>query len=611
MQWPKRLSIFNSRKFRTNLHGLSRAVNVLSTGRWVLFCVLVGIAAGLMAVLFNYLLDLVHTFALEQTAGVPIPMEGQSEYSSDQLQLFSSIFTPFSRPLIIILPAIGGLLSGILVYKFAPEAEGQGTGAVIKSFHERKGVIKPLVPVVKLVASVLTIGSGGSAGKEGPLAQIGAGIGSYIGTKLKLSENERKLLMLAGMGAGIGAIFKAPIGGAIFSTEVLYRKDMESEGLMTSIIASIVGYSVYASIYGWESVFMFKSIQFQNALELPLFILLSVLLMIAGIVYSKLLHGPRRWIFDKISVPRYIKPAIGGLMVGVMGFFFPAIIGSSYGYLQAALNGQLTISFMLVLALLKTFSTSFTTQSGGSGGVFAPSLVIGGLIGGAFGYGMQLLFPGLSLAPEAYVLVGMGSFFAAAANVPIAATIMISEMSQSYGLIVPLLFASAIAFIGAQSWSIYDEQLPDRMASKAHRGEFLNEVLEKLKVRSAYRRIKDMPSINIRDNVQDILDLFTQAEALVLPVKNDDGQPVGIISLYDVRALLSQEPNSVIIAADIMYPPQFLHLNDPMSKAFEYFIQSGEPEIPILKHGSETEFIGVLSERNFLIAYEKEVKLQE
>lgn len=595
----------NSRKLRTNLHDLGEAVNFITTGRWLFYCVILGLLAGLFAITFSYLLDVFQELVVARMSGTHLAHAAGDNPGNFLLfpEALLSFFDYRQHWLIIFLPAVGGLISGYLVFRFAPEAEGHGTDAVIRAFHHNKGHIRPAVPFVKLIASVFTIGTGGSAGKEGPIAQIVAGIGSFMATKLKMSVNERKILLTAGIGAGIGAIFKAPIGGALFASEVFYRKDFESDGLVASIISSIIGYSVYASVNGWEPIFLFNTVRFTNPYELPFFILLAVVVMVFGIIYTKVFYGTKS-LFDRLKIPRHIKPAIGGLLVGCIAYFFPAILGSSYGSLQAALSGHLTISFMITLVVLKVLATSFTIQSGGSGGVFAPSLVIGGLLGGVFGYGLQAIYPGM-MSPEAYVLVGMASFFAGAANVPVAATIMITEMSKSYGLIVPLIFASALAYLGAQNWSIYKEQLENRLSSASYRDNFLNDVLQRLKVRKAFRRIHNMPVIGHRCKASEILDRFTEADAIILPVANDEAEIVGMISLYDVRSLIRQDVGEVIIAADIMVPPKLLKLGDPFSVAFEYFRESGEPELPVLKPGSDNEFIGVLSEREFLLAYER------
>lgn len=599
---------FNKRKFRTNLHDLGKAVNVVTTGRWMFYCVLVGIFAGLAALLFNILLNTIQLVTLSHLAGIDLlDSGGQHHVMHIPLPpMLGDSMVVHSSWLIILLPAMGALISGILVYKFAPDAEGSGTDSVIRAFHKQKGKIKPVVTCIKFFASIFTIGTGGSAGKEGPIAQVGAGIGSYLAAKFGMSQKERKILLMAGMGAGIGAIFKAPIGGALFSIEVMYRKDMESEGLVATIISSIIGYSVYASFDGWDSIFTFQSLTFTNPYELPLYILLALILVLAGIIYAKVFDKTKR-LFVNIELPVYIKPALGGLAVGIIAFFYPAVLGSSYGSLQAALNGNLTISFMLLLALIKMVATVFTINSGGSGGVFAPSLVIGGLLGGAFGLGINALLPGTIGNPTAFVLVGMGAFFAAAANVPVSSTILITEMSKSYGLIVPLIFSSAIAYLGSQNWSIYKEQIEDRYSSSDYRGAFLNNILQSIKVREACQRVENLPTVSQSSNVHQVLETFGRSGTLVLPVENDDRDIVGMVSLYDVRSLLAQEDNNFIIAADLMVPPKILTMNDPLEKAFHYFTKTGEPELLVTQHVSHNKFVGVLSERDFLIAYERAI----
>lgn len=593
-------------KLRTNLADIGSSFNIKSTGRWLFYYVILGLLAGIFAIIFSYTLDALQELVIANMAGISLPKASGDSFVNF-LMFPEAILQAFAFEqnwLIIVLPALGGLISGYLVFTFAPEAEGHGTDAVIHSFHHNKGYIRPIVPFVKMIASIFTIGTGGSAGKEGPIAQIVAGIGSYIGTKLKMSVSERKILLTAGIGAGIGAIFKAPIGGALFASEVVYRKDFESEGLVASIISSIIGYSVYASVDGWDSIFSFEPARFTNPYELPLFLLLAVVVMVFGIIYTKVFYRTKD-LFDSLKIPRKYKPALGGLVVGLIAYFFPAILGSSYGSLQQALNGNLTIIFMVSLVIFKIIATSFTIQSGGSGGVFAPSLVIGGLLGGILGLGLESIFPQTVSSPEAYVLVGMASFFAGVANVPVSATILITEMSQSYGLIVPLIFASGLVYIGKGNWGIYKEQIMNRMSSASFRDMFLTEIMDRLKVKDAYEEVPEMPVLDHRCRVDEILRHFTEAETLILPVENDREEVVGMISLYDVRALIQQEVSHAIIAADIMVPPRPLHLTDSFSTALQCFRESGEPELPVLKPHSENDFIGVLSERDFLLTYER------
>ena len=345
------------------------------------------------------------------------------------------------------IPALGGLISGLIVFNFAPEAEGHGTDAMIDSFHRKKGVIRRRVPLIKTIASAITIGSGGSAGKEGPIAQIGAGFGSFLASVLKVSDRERRIMLLAGAAGGIGAIFKAPLGAALFATEVLYRKeDFEFEAIIPCTLSSIVAFMVFTFHDGNATVFHIPAFSLATPGQLPFYAVLGVLCALVAFPYIKFFYGSRDRFFRRLNIPKSIKPAIGGLMVGIIALFLPEVLGGGYPWMQSAIDGHLAIRLMAVLIVAKIAATSFTISSGGSGGVFAPSLFIGSMLGGAFGNLCQRFFPHIITEPGAFVLVGMGGFFAGVAKVPIAALIMVAEMTGGYSSyrphddrIVPLL----------------------------------------------------------------------------------------------------------------------------------------------------------------------------
>jgi len=599
------LGLFRISYFNKKLARFGSQVDVVLTGKWLFLSLAVGIIAGLSALLFAFTLDTISHFLLTDLAGYHLPIPAGE--SSDKAYTFSleQAFTVSVPWLIVLLPAVGAGFAGMLTTYAAPEAKGGGTDATIRAFHYQKGIVPWHVPIVKFVASILTVGTGGSAGREGPMSQVCGGFASVMANVFGLSEKERKVMLLAGMSAGIGAIFQCPIGSAIYSAEVLYKRDMETEGLMPSIISSIIAYSVFSSISGWKTIFEFSAVRFEDPTELPLYILLSILLTVIGIFYVKSLNSIKLNFFDKMHIHQNWKPVIGGLMVGVIAIKFPAILESSYGYLQEGLNGNLPIWFMVLLASVKILTTGLTVKSGASGGIFAPTMVIGGLFGGAFGLAIDHYFPGTITDPKGFILVGMAAFFASVEKVPIAATIMITEMSGSYELIVPLIFASSIAFIGSQKWSLYAVQLDTKLDSPSYRGEFMVEAMDRLKVRSAFKPVKHMPILHLYDDVSKVLKAFTESELLVLPVKNKEGDLVGLISLSDLRNLLNEADSQLIVAADIMSKLYILHLNDSITKAFHIFKESNHPEIPVLAHGSTTIVIGVLTERNFLIAYEK------
>lgn len=599
------MGIFRTSYLNKKLARFGTQVNVVLTGKWLFLSAATGILSGLTALLFAFALDWIsHTF-LSDLAGYhwPVPA-GETAGKSVSFSL-NQAFTVTVPWLIILLPAIGAGLAGLLTNYVAPEAKGGGTDATIKAFHYEKGKVAWHVPIVKFFASILTVGTGGSAGREGPMSQICGGLASVTASTIGLSEKERKIMLLAGMSAGIGAIFQCPIGSAMYSAEVLYKRDMETEGLMPSIISSIISYSVFSSISGWKTIFEFSAVRFEDPSELPLYILLSVFLTVIGIFYVRTINSIKINFYDKMMIHDSWKPLIGGLLIGLIATKFPAILESSYGYLQEGLNGNLPIWFMIILASAKMVTTGLTIKSGASGGIFAPTMVIGGLFGGAFGLAIDYYFPGTIADPKGFILVGMAAFFTSVEKVPIAATIMITEMSGSYELIVPLIFASSIAFIGSQNWSLYPVQLDTKLDSPTYRGEFIVEAMDRLKVRSAFKPVKKMPVLHLYDDVAKILKAFTDSELLVLPVENKEHHLVGLVSLTDLRSLLNETDNQLFVAADIMTKLYLLHLNDSLTKAFHIFKESNHPEIPVLAHGSDSVVIGTLTERNFLIAYEK------
>jgi len=277
------------------------------------------------------------------------------------------------------------MLSGLIVFRFAPEAKGSGQDAVINAFHNREGIIRHRVPIVKALASAITIGSGGSAGREGPAAQIAAGIACMLSDLFHLSSSDRRIAVAAGVGAGIGSIFKSPLGGAILSMEILYRRDFEYEALLPSFIASVVGFSVFASWNGWAPLFGSGTVApFHRGAELLSYTILGVVCGLAGIVYGRSIHFLRD-LFERARIPNWTKPAVGGFLVGLIGVFLPQVLGMGYGWLQFAINGDfasLPVTVMLVAAAIKILTTGLTVGSGGSGGYFAPALVVGGMTGG-------------------------------------------------------------------------------------------------------------------------------------------------------------------------------------------------------------------------------------
>lgn len=564
------------------------------TGRWMILSALVGVIGALGAILFTHLVDLASNGFLLDLVGYQAPAEGGSAPADAVFDLDRAL-SPTRRWLLLVIPAFGGLVSGWLVFRFAPEAEGHGTDAVIRSFHRNKGIIGPRIPVVKTLASAVTIGTGGSAGREGPIAQIGAALASLLAQRLKLSERDRRMLLVAGVAAGVGSIFRAPLGGAFFAVEVLYRQDIESEALMPAVIAGVTGYSVFSTIESSSTVFATPDFVYVSPLELLPLVVFALLCAAVGIVYVDLFYGIKRRVFDRMRIPRSLKPAVGGLLVGAIAFFFPPILGSSYGWLQQAMNGTLPITLLATLAFAKILATSFTIGSGGSGGVFAPSLVIGGMLGGLFGEAMHSLLPDIVTSPEAYVMIGMAVLFTGVANVPIATTIMISEMTGSYRLLVPLIFGCVLVHLLVRRWSLYTQQVGSHADSPAHRQTLLPDLLTTVRVRHVVRPVRHFHELQPGHTLAEILDVFTRTQEVILPVVDpaDPSKYQGLVVLDDVQSLLasSDAMQRLIIAADIQSPFASVSQEETLEEVRAEFERTGYPELPVMDDGAIVGFI--------------------
>ncbi|MBE8539070.1 chloride channel protein [Geoglobus acetivorans] len=522
-------------------------------------------------------------------------------------EMFSFSFSGVRVPYYL-LPAIGGLLSGYIVYTLAPEAEGHGTDAVIKAFHRERGVIRARVPFVKALATAFTIGTGGSAGREGPIAQIGAGFGSVLSTFFDLSDRERRILLISGVAGGIGAIFRSPLGGALFAVEVLYRRDTETEGLIYAFLSSIISYTVFVGfLYSMRhsmptSIFATPSFALTGFEEVPFFALTGLLSAIVGIVYIKTFYSVHN-IFKNLKMKSWMKPVAGGLLTGAIIYLIPPAMGMSYGYVQLAIDGKLTVIMALSLLLGKILATSFTVGSGGSGGVFAPSIVIGSMVGALTGFLAQSILPDCSLPIGAFVLVGMGAFISAIAKTPIASIIMVLEMSGGYELLPAIMTASAISYLLSGNYSIYSEQVDTRADSPAHRREMIKDVLENLTVREAMSS-ENLITVSPNNSVDDVLQLIQLTGHLGFPVV-DEGKLIGVITLSDINRV-SDEMKENIKVEDIMTRnPLAVKPDENLEKALKLLIAKDIGRLMVVDDAGR--LLGIITRSDIMKAHAKEL----
>jgi CIC family chloride channel protein len=572
--------------------------------KWLLNFVLIGMIAGLGAVIFHYLCGLGMHYFLDMIAGY------RPDAPAGEHALLPSTTTPFNRWMLLILPALGGVVSGWLVYTFAPEAEGHGTDAAIEAYHHKGGMIRGRIPIIKTIASAITLTTGGSGGREGPIAQIGAGFGSFLATRFKLSERERRIMMAAGIGAGVGSIFRAPLAGALFAAEVLYRDpDFESEVIIPAGISSVVAYCVFCLVFGWGSLFDSPGFKFQNPLELGPYIVLAGVLVATGFLYVKVFYGMVS-IFHKLKIPNHIKPAIGGLCTGIIGFFLPYTLAFGYGMAQNAIFNQVAIPTLIALAIGKIFTTSFSIGSGGSGGVFGPSIVIGGAMGGAVGQIFHMFIPTVVANPGAFVIVGMAGFFTAVSNTPISTIIFVSEMTNSYHLLLPNLLVCSLCYLLSQRFSIYEKQVKSRVDSPAHAGEFMMDILQTMKVGNLDHLIKKVQCVSENMSFSEFKTLYQITKQHYFPVLNANGEFTGIFSSNDIREVIfTIHIEDLVVMKDIMIsdlitttPAQ--DLNTVLHKLTQKNIDA----LPVVNETNPKELIGLIYRRDIIAHYNQHIQ---
>jgi chloride channel protein, CIC family len=606
----------------------------------------VGVIAGLGAVVFYLACQVVVHYALDLVVGYHPSSPG------GEPPIFAESERAFAPLLLLVVPAVGGLLSGVLVFTVAPEAEGHGTDAAIAAYHHHHGYIRPIVPLVKIIASALTIGSGGSGGREGPIAQIGAGFGSLLGRLLRMRPVERRILMAAGMGAGVAAIFRAPLAGALFAAEVLYwSSDIESDVIIPAALASIMAYCTFglgvwtfAPAKAWTPLFslppeLLGKLTFDNPIHLLPYFVLALLVVVLAMIYTRSFYFITH-LFHRLRIPRHFKPAIGAFLTGFVGlvlygvFYLSApadpadqakpvlaVLSFGYGSLQQALTyaavdpgagfggNPAALFFAVVLfavCLGKTLTTGLTIGSGGSGGVFGPSMVIGGCGGGALGILLYaVLPPGWCPHPASFVIVGMAGFFAAASKTPFSTLVIVSEMTGNYNLLLPTLWVCALAFLLSDEKSIYSSQVENRSRSPAHKGDYVREVLTGVRVSQFLTPNAVFPVLRMADSLATVLERLSNTDYPVLPVVDGDNRLQGVTRLEEVYNA-SQAPNlrPLVLVADLMLTDvEPLTPDDPLDRAMELFVENDLLALPVVDNLKEKKVVGLMRRADVANAY--------
>lgn len=569
--------------------------------------VVVGVGTGLGAVLFIELIAFAQRIFFEYGA---------------------SVLGFFERGLFILIPAIGGLVAGPIIVFFAKEAKGHGVPEVMQAIALRGGHIRARVVIAKVIASAACIGSGGSAGREGPIVQVGAALGSTVGQWLHLSDARIRNLVACGAAAGIAATFNAPIAGVLFATEIIIGE--LRLGDLGGVVVSAVTASTVARVFlGDRPAFVIPNYGVQTPWEILLYVLLGILSAFVAVGFIRLLYGLEDR-FDRWRFPDALKPAVGGLLLGGLAFFYPMVLGlgfvpaeeallglplaeniphvfgSGFPTIEAALLGDLSFGLLLVLILLKPLATSLTLGSGNSGGVFAPALLTGAVLGGAFGQAVEFFAPGSTAGPGAFAVVGMAAVFAGAARAPFTAILIVFELTDDYRLIVPLMAGVIISLIVAERLhpeSIYTLKLTQR-GIHLRRGRDVD-VMETVRVDEVMVQQPVTVSANLPAAL--LAGEFLRTGRHGFPVLDDDGNLLGVVSLDDYRRAMSNEQDAAatllvrdIATSDVVsvYP------DESVGTALQRMAPRDLSRLPVVAREDPRRLLGVVRRNDIVRAYE-------
>lgn len=494
---------------------------------------------------------------------------------------------------VALIPAAGGLLAGPLIAYFAHEAKGHGVPEVMEAVALKGGIIRPRVAVVKALASAICIGSGGSAGREGPIVQIGSAIGSTIGQVFRLPGERVRILVGCGAAAGISAIFNAPIAGVLFSLEVILG-DFGIGAFAPVILSSVIASVFMRGVMGNAPAFSVPSYTLVSPYEIPIYMVLGVVCGVTAVIFIRSLYWTED-LFDRWSAPMWIKPAVGGIGLGLLGIYFPQVFADGYDTIQTMLAGSVVFWFAGALIFLKIIATNFTLGSGNSGGIFAPSLFMGAAAGLAVGHIANYLFPLITASPGAYALVGMGAVVAGTTHAPITAILILFEMTNDYRIILPVMVAVVFSTLVARRIfpdSIYTLKLR-RKGIVLKAGRDMN-VLAGAYVRDVMSTEFDTIPENAR--LPEILKLISESKELDFPVVDEAGDLVGSLGFQDVRQLLAGPmPSELIIAGDLVHTDVLsLGPDDSLETALSRFDPQGLDALPVVDAANQNRLVGML-----------------
>jgi CIC family chloride channel protein len=550
---------------------------------------IIGILAGFGAILTEYLVEIVHHSFFEQK------LWGLLDWAGDYH--------------LIIIPAIGGIIFGSIIIKFARDARGHGVSEVLEAVAVRGGRIPPKVGIVKSISSSFCIGTGGSVGLEGPIAQIGAAIGSSVGQFFQLTEERIRLFLACGAGAGIAATFHAPITGTIFAIEIILGH-LEARYFSAVVISAVIADTI--AQFHKTSVLTVPIYNLVSFWELFLYSILGAIIALGAMIFIKILHSMEDF-WEKLPISDYLKPVLGGALLGIIGMiaFFqvdgmPRFFGIGYQSINDALNGSLVIELIVALFVIKIFTTSLTLGSGGSGGTFTPSLFMGAMLGGSFGHLVNTWFPMMTAPVGAYALVGMAAFFAGAAHAPLTSIILAVELTGNYNLILPIMLATVTSTLVTSSihpHSMYTMKLAQR-GIKVRRGAPGHELDLMQTITVGEAMTKEVETVALTMSLMKLIEKFDQSTHRGFPVVNEDGELMGIVSIKDLDNAIASgniqgRAVSEITTTDLLIAYPY----EPMQVALERLALRDISRLPVVQEEGSRKLVGILLRKDIINAY--------
>jgi CIC family chloride channel protein len=555
----------------------------------VIAAVLIGLLGGFGAIFFRFTIRFFEAVFF-----------GSWQYSLEyalQLPWYVKLFAP----------AAGGLIVGPIVYYFAREARGHGVPEVMESIILRGGAIRPRVMIAKVVASAVSIGSGGSVGREGPIVQIGSAIGSSLGQILKVTGSYLRTFVACGTAAGIAATFNAPIAGALFAMEVILS-DFGISQFSPIVVSSVTATVVSRHFLGDFSAFVIPHYELVSVFEMIPYLMLGVLSAFVALGFITILYKTED-LFELLPIPELLKPVCGGLIIGGIGITYPHIFGVGYDTISLALTGKMVGYFLLFLVVLKVLATSITIGSGGSGGIFAPSLFLGACLGGFVGTIVHAVAPTLTASPGAYALVGMGAVASGAMHAPITSILIIFELTNDYRIILPLMIACIISVLittRLKRDSIYTLKL-SRRGLNIFQGQEVN-VLHSLQVSKVMKT--DFEQISADTPLRKLMDLTVSSTHSNFFVVNNENRMIGVVSIHDIRRIIyeSDALEPLLVAYDLMTPvPQTFTPTDTLDIVIKAFGEMNIDDLPVVASANGRRLLGTVAKDDVIDAYNKEV----